>query len=91
MRKNIRVDEIIDRVIPYNDTYVINIKHGDYPITLFFRTAERFKDKLRDYTDYIVEAVIENKKTRTFTIYIKGRLPSKPIERRTKLIKDKKK
>lgn len=69
--------------IPYAQTFVLNIKH-EYPITQYFRTAESLKLKLQDYLDFDITEIKENKKSKTYSIKIKGKHP-KEIQRKTLL------
>lgn len=66
----------IDKIPCDMCTYVLKIKH-DYPITQFYRTMERFIDKLQDYGDFDIKETTLDKKTKTYTMRIEGKLPSK--------------
>ena len=64
----------IDKIPRNMCTYVLKIKH-DYQITQFYRTMERFADKLLEYDNFVVVRTDENKNTKTYTMEIEGKLP----------------
>ena len=73
--KKTKVEQFnVDKIPRDMCTYVLKIKH-DYPITQFYRTMERFADKLLEYSDFVVIRTDENKNTKTYTMEIEGKLP----------------
>ena len=79
-----KVEEFNIRDLPYCKTYILHIKN-DYNTTQYYRTAENLRNKLLDYGDYNVNKVNENKKEKTFEMFISGKLPTKIKSRITNL------
>jgi len=81
-----KVEDFDIGTIPYAQSYVLKIRHA-YPITQFYRTAENFKDKLREYADFGIDNIEYDAETRTFTMEIKGELPKVVTSRRISITK----
>lgn len=79
--KQTKVEDFDFGNIPYCQTYELKIK-TEYPITHYFRTAENLKNKLQDYLQFEIQSIKENKKSKTYTIEIKGKI-TKEIQRKT--------
>ena len=72
--KDINIDEI-----PCGfESYVLKIKH-DYSITQFYRTMERFADKLNEYLEFEIKKITQNNKI--YTMEIEGKLPPKDLKK----------
>ena len=66
----------IDKIPRNMNTYVLKIEH-EYCITQFYRTIERFTDKLTEYYGFNVVRIDENKNTKTYTMEINGKLTNR--------------
>lgn len=79
-----RVEEFDNATIPYCSQYVLHITN-DYTTTQYYRTAEKLKSKLQEYSQYKIDKVEEKKKKKTFEMFISGKLPTKYKSRIVKI------